>query len=211
MTGKDNQKDKRSRNWSFIVYPESTLCDWVEVLCDTGEKWIRSPLHDKDINETTNELKKPHWHVIMTFANKKSFAQVKKITDLLNSPIPQTVANLKGAVQYLWHRNNPEKYQYDKKEVEAFNGFKYRQYLNDIGVDTDEILKEIVNWISEKNCVEYADLVNYSVQERFDDWFPIVRSKTIFLNAYIRSNRFRLGKKIDGETGEIIIDDRNED
>lgn len=197
-------KDKRFRNWSWVVYPESAPSDWREKLDNTGEKWIESPLHDKDINETTNEVKKAHWHIIISFVNKKSYKQVTSISEMLNSPAPQKVANLQGAVQYLWHRNNPEKYQYNKSEVVAHNGFKYRQYLTDIGVDTDTILQEIVSWISETGCTEYADLVNYAVAEKFDDWFQTVRSQTIFLTAYLRSNRHMPKRKVDKETGEIL-------
>ncbi len=79
---------------------------------------------------------------------------------------------------------------------------KYRQYLTDIGVDTDSILQEIIQWIRETQCSEYRDLVDYAVSERFDDWFPTVRSQTIFLNSYLRSNRHS-SSKIDLETGEI--------
>ena len=100
--------------------------------------------------------------------------------------------------------NNPEKYQYDKSEVVAHNGFRYRQYLTDVGVDTDVILQEIVQWIRESNCYEYGDLVDYAVSEKFDEWFPTVRSQTIFLTAYLRSNRHKPFKKIDRETGEIL-------
>ncbi|EDO0847609.1 TPA: replication protein [Enterococcus faecalis] len=200
----NDEKDTRVRNWSWIVYPESAPENWRKLLDETGEKWIESPLHDKDINETTNEIKKPHWHIIISFTNKKSYKQALYISEMLNAPEPKKVASLQGSVQYLWHRNNPEKYQYDKSEVVAHNGFKYRQYLTDVGVDTDVILQEIVQWIRESNCYEYGDLVDYAVSEKFDDWFPTVRSQTIFLTAYLRSNRHKPFKKIDRETGEIL-------
>ncbi|CAD0164793.1 Rep family protein [Streptococcus thermophilus] len=132
----------------------------------------------------------------------KSYQQAEKISEFLNSPNPVSVKSLQGAVQYLWHRNNPDKFQYNKSEVVAHNGFKYRQYLTDIGVDTDSILQEIIQWIRETQCSEYRDLVDYAVSERFDDWFPTVRSQTIFLNSYLRSNRHS-SSKIDLETGEI--------
>ncbi|MCC9873399.1 replication protein, partial [Streptococcus agalactiae] len=122
----------------------------------------------------------------------------------LNSPAPKKVASLQGAVQYLWHRNNPEKAQYNKTDVVAHNGFKYRQYLTDIGVDTDSILQEVVSGISEPGCSEYADLVDDAVSEKFDDWFPAVRSQTIFLTAYLRSNRHKSRRMYDSETGEIL-------
>ena len=54
----------------------------------------------------------------------------------------------------------------------------------------------------ETGCSEYGDLVNYSVSEKFDDWFPTVRSQTIFLTAYLRSNRHK-PKNVNKETGEI--------
>lgn len=212
MTEKDIQKDGRSRNWSLIVYPDSAPQDWRDILDQTGEKWIESPLHDKDINELTGEPKKSHWHVIISFSNKKSAKQVKAISDLLNTPEPKKVASLQGSVQYLWHRNNPEKHQYDKSGVIAHNGFKYRQYLTDVGVDTDMILKDIINWIDENNCTEYADLVKYSADEKFDDWFQTVRSQTMFLTAYLRSNRHKPKAKlvVNLETGEITEEENIE-
>jgi Plasmid replication protein. len=203
MTGKKLEKNDPVRNWSWVVYPESVPENWRTLLDETGEKWIESPLHDKDINETTNERKKPHWHIIISFFNKKSYKQVLKISEMLNAPEPVKTKNLQGAVQYLWHRNNPEKYQYDKSEVVAHNGFKYRQYLTDIGVDTDSILQEVIEWIKETGCSEYRDLVDYAVSERFDDWFPTVRSQTIFLNSYLRSNRHSQ-KNYNPETGEVL-------
>lgn len=203
MTEENTQKDTRSRNWSWIIYPESAPENWRTILNESGEKWIESPLHDKDINELTGEPKKPHWHIIISFSNKKSYKQAKAISELLNAPEPQSVGSLQGAVQYLWHRNNPEKYQYDKSEVVAHNGFKYRQYLTDIGVDTDVILQEIVTWVQETGCSEYGDLVDYAVSEKFDDWFPVVRSQTIFLTAYLRSARHKPKMVVDQETGEI--------
>ena len=169
------------------------------MLDETGEKWIESPLHDKDENPDGTP-KKHHWHIIISFTNKKSYKQALYISEMLNAPEPKKVASLQGSVQYLWHRNNPEKYQYDKSEVVAHNGFRYRQYLTDVGVDTDVILQEIVQWIRESNCYEYGDLVD----EKFDEWFPTVRSQTIFLTAYLRSNRYKPFKKIDRETGEIL-------
>lgn len=197
------EKNDPVRNWSWVVYPESAPENWRTLLDETGEKWIESPLHDKDINETTNEPKKAHWHIIISFSNKKSYKQVLKISEMLNAPEPVKTKNLQGSVQYLWHRNNPEKYQYNKSDVVAHNGFKYRQYLTDIGVDTDSILQEVIEWIKETGCSEYRDLVDYAVSERFDDWFPTVRSQTIFLNSYLRSNRHSQ-KKYNPETGEVL-------
>ena len=58
MELENKEKNERYRNWSWIVYPESAPENWRTLLDETGEKWIESPLHDRDINETTNEIKK---------------------------------------------------------------------------------------------------------------------------------------------------------
>ena len=94
----------------------SGICsdNWRQLLDETGEKWIESPLHDKDINETTNELKS-HIGILLFRLKKKSYNQMLKISEMLNAPKPEKVGSLQGAVQYLWHRNNPEKYQYNKE------------------------------------------------------------------------------------------------
>ena len=191
MTDVDNQKqDGRVRNWSWIVYPDSAPENWRSILDETGEKWIESPLHDKDINETTNEIKKPHWHIIVSFKNKKSYEQALDIAKQLNSPDPIKVASLQGAVQYLWHRNNPEKYQYKPSEIIAHGGADIRKYLTATGGDKIKILAEMQDWIDETGCTEFHELARYARNERFDDWYDVIATQsTVFLNAYIRSKR----------------------
>ena len=71
MELENKEKNERYRNWSWIVYPESAPENWRTLLDETGEKWIESPLHDRDINETTNEIKKAHWHIIISFGKKE--------------------------------------------------------------------------------------------------------------------------------------------
>lgn len=49
----EKKKDSRTRNWSFIVYPESAPNNWREILQEEMTPFAVSPLHDKDINEGT--------------------------------------------------------------------------------------------------------------------------------------------------------------
>ncbi|HDT7711324.1 TPA: replication protein, partial [Enterococcus faecium] len=43
-------KDERTRNWTFVVYPESAPENWREFLDELHVPWVESPLHDKDVN-----------------------------------------------------------------------------------------------------------------------------------------------------------------
>lgn len=55
-----------------------------------------------------------------------------------------------------------------------------------------KLIAEMQDWIDENDCIEFSDLARYARAERFDDWYEIiVNQSTIYLNAYIRSNRHR--------------------
>ncbi|WP_217492410.1 Rep family protein, partial [Lysinibacillus xylanilyticus] len=82
------KKDERTKTWTFVIYPESAPENWREIIGEEHTPWVESPLHDKDVN-ADGEVKKPHWHVLMMYNSKKSFNQIKRLTDELNAPIPQ--------------------------------------------------------------------------------------------------------------------------
>ena len=85
-------------------------------------EWAESPLHEFDTNPT-GELKKPHWHIVLSFTGPKSYEQVVSILEPLNCPIPQRCHALKGAVRYFAHLDNPDKFQYSIDQIVAHGGF----------------------------------------------------------------------------------------
>ena len=84
--------DERTRNWTFLVYPESAPENWRDILDEEHIQWVESPLHDKDDN-ANGEQKKPHWHILLLFEGNKSYEQVKELTDKLHATIPQKCAS----------------------------------------------------------------------------------------------------------------------
>lgn len=180
----ENKQDKRTRNWAMIVYPESAPEDWREILDDLHIPWIASPLHDKDVNPDGTK-KKPHWHVILTFENKKSFHQIKAIADKLNAPIPQACESLRGYVRYLVHTDNPEKYQYSKADIENHGVADIEKYFqNTASIRT--ILKALTRHIRDEEVTNYADLIEYAMAKG-DDWFDVASSHTIYFGALLKS------------------------
>ena len=63
----------RTRIWTFIVYPDSAPENWRDLLDDQHIAWVESPLHDKDINPTTGEVKKAHYHIAFSFEGLRFF------------------------------------------------------------------------------------------------------------------------------------------
>lgn len=189
MTDNKKKKDERTRNWTFIVYPESAPENWREMIDELHVPWVESPLHDKDVN-ADGELKKSHWHVLIFYSGKKSFSQVKELTSSINASHPQKCVNAKGMIRYFAHIDNPEKYRYSKNDIIAHAGADISKYLTNTGGEKLKLLAEIQDWIDENNCIEFEYLARYARNERYDDWYDIiVNQSTLFLNTYIRSKR----------------------
>lgn len=178
----------KKRNWGFVLYPESAPSDWMDSLKIKGITFAVSPLHDKDVNPT-GEKKKEHYHVILSFGSPTTFNNVKAITDELNQPIPISLESVRGYFRYFTHKDNPEKYQYDEKEIKLFNGFDVTDVLNNFEVY--QFLKEIQLLILENDITEYSDLLDYLMEQNFMELWNVACSHTLFLNTYITSKRHK--------------------
>ena len=175
-------KDNRYRQWSIIVYPDSAPENWRDLL--KGQQWVESPLHDKDVNPDGTP-KKPHWHIVLVFTNKKSYEQIEKIASSLNGAHPQYVQNLTGMIRYLGHIDNPEKAQYSKSDIIG-HGIDVSKYLES-ETDIDKLEQTIEIYCEENKIVEYAQLVRVSRQ--YDGWHKCVSTHTIHFRAFVNSLR----------------------
>lgn len=208
-------KDDRTRNWVFIVYPESAPEDWLEILDQMNVEMCISPLHDKDINGDGSP-KKPHYHVLACFESNKSYNQVKEITDLLNAPIPQKAKSVKGSARYWVHMDNPEKAQYNIKDIKALSGFDLTEALKPSSADRYSIIKDMIEYIQDNQITEFEDILIYSMNNKFDTWFPLLCDNSAFIiSKVVDSKRNRLRETgcildgqqlVDVETGEIVSD-----
>lgn len=199
------KKNVKKRNWAFVLYPESAPENWKEQLQLTGLPCVISPFHDKDINPDGTP-KKGHYHIIMAYSGPTSFNVVKQLTDSLNQPIPQPLEQIRGYYRYLTHKDNPEKYQYDEKDIVSINGFDISDFVEISKSEVLEIKSKLQTLIRELNIIEYADLLDYIQDNGEKVEYDVASSNTIFFNTYIKSRRYKAGHKakVDPETGEII-------
>lgn len=189
---KTTNKDERVRNWTFIVYPESVSTVWRDVLDEQHIQWIESPLHDRDIN-VDGTLKKPHLHVLLLFAGKKSYEQIVEITESINATIPQKCGNVKGLVRYFTHCDNPEKFQYSQSDVVAHGGADVSQYFKRTSTERYTAIREMIEFVKTENITEFQDLMDYASYERFEDWFPLLCDNSAYVvSQYIKSCRHRV-------------------
>jgi hypothetical protein len=168
------EQKARYRNWSFIFYPESAPENWRQLAAELEVELGVSPLHDKDVNETTGELKKPHYHAVIAYEGKKSYEQVKADIKAFNGPEPKVCKSIKGSVQYFDHRNNPEKAQYDMRDAAFFGGMDVEEILKPTKTERLHMQKEMLDFIDERGLVEFSQFTRICRQEGLDDWLDIL-------------------------------------
>lgn len=197
LTAEELRHKESSKWWSFIVYPESAPENWKEKLQLIGCELAISPLHDKDlwthdsaeiVDEETGEIieprgsrykcgerKKAHWHCIIKFENTIKYKEANElIRSITNGPYLQKCMSLKGQYEYFTHMNNPEKYQYEKDEIEKYNGFIIEASKTDRMI----IANEIARVIREKDIMDLGELVEY-----YDGQYEYIQ--VISLRAYL--------------------------
>lgn len=184
--------------------------DWQQRLQLSGLQYAISPLHDRDkLEDGSGKTKKPHYHVIVCYGSPTTYNNVKSLTDSLNSPIPQALEQVRGYYRYLTHKDNPEKYQYDEKEIQTGGGFDIADFVELSKSEVTEIIFNLQKLIREQELTEYEALMDY-VQDNLDRTvYDVASSHTIFFNTYLRSRRHRAEqsikvKLVDRETGEYL-------
>lgn len=199
-------KETRSRAWTFIVYPESAPDNWIDILEDLHLEWVQSPLHEFDVNPT-GELKKAHWHILVQFTNVKSYDQVKEICDSVSATVPQRCHNTRALVRYMCHLDNPDKFQYDIRDITSHGGADVEDLLKPSHAMRQSILSEIRSFCKKEHITEFQDLYDYADLNRHDDWFVILNdSGTLPIKYYLQSARHRSGSSRVSEAGDLYAE-----
>lgn len=181
----------KSRNWTFLLYPESCVDNWKDILEETGLPIAISPLHEYDKN-ADGTVKKPHYHIMLLFDGPTTYNNVLKLTELVKGTIPKRVLSVVGMYRYFTHSDNPEKYQYQSTDIISLNGFDIKD-INPITTSQKIAIKKgIQRMIIERHIFEYCDLLDILLEEDNSDFYEIASNNTLFFDRYISSRRNKL-------------------
>lgn len=183
------KEEIKKRFWAFVLYPESAPPDWREQIQLSGVVSAVSPLHDKDIN-ADGEPKKAHHHVIAVWPGPTTYNNVAKFTASLNATIPQGLESVRGMYNYFTHKDNPEKAQYKSEDIEHLNGFSLASLVELSRGEVNEIKRKVLALIREVDIIEYADLIDFLIDNQLGDEYDVAVNNTFFFNSYISSRRF---------------------
>ena len=178
----------KKRNWTFVLYPESAPENWREQIKISGLMAAVSPLHDKDINPT-GEPKKAHYHILLVYSGPTTYNAVAKFTASLNATVPQALESVRGMYRYFSHKDNPEKYQYDEREISTLNGFNIADLVELTKSEVNELKAKILKLIREVGITEYSGLVDFLIDNGMSAEYDVAINNTFFFNTYICSKR----------------------
>lgn len=186
----DDYKDISGRFWCFVLYPESAPPNWIEILNMSGVAWACSPLHDKDVNPDGTP-KKAHYHVIAIWHQKTTYNNVSVLThNTLQGTYPQKLLTPVGYYRYFTHADNPEKAQYDRREIESGNGFDIADYQKMTKEQILELRMKLSSAIIENGIDNYADACLMGMSMGFDE-FDEITSHTLHYSNLCKSVTYR--------------------
>lgn len=185
----------KKRNWAFIVYLDSAPENWRDILQETGLLFAISPYHDKDVNPD-GTLKKPHYHVIACWDGPTTYNNALNVTKLVNATVPQPLEQIRGYYRYFTHMDNPEKYQYDSKEIFTINGFNIDNYVDYTYTEINKFIRDLQSFIRNNNITEYSDLLDILLDNDLYDLWDIAHNHTVLFNTYLSSRRNKLKNNI---------------
>ena len=108
------------------------------------------------------------------------------------------------------HMDNPEKAQYDVGGIVGHGG------VDVAGAAAAELVRavrahpEMIAYVRQEKIVEMCDLMEYAMEERYDDWFPLLCDNCAYvMGTVIKSYRHKVEPtikviRVDGETGETL-------
>lgn len=178
----------KKRHWAFVLYPESAPADWRDRLQLTGLPVAISPLHDKDV-DPTGEPKKAHYHIILSYSGPTTFNVVKNLTASLNQPIPMGLESVRGNYRYFTHIDNPDKYQYDSKDITHLNGFDIADFVEITKSEVNQIKKSLHALIIAEDIIEYSDFMDFLLENGMNTEYDVASNNTLFFDRMITSRR----------------------
>ena len=179
-------KTERTRNWGFIMYPDSAPTNWREILVDYHVNIVISPLHNNDVN-ATGEPKKPHWHVVIMFDSVKTIKQAEEISKSVNGTIPIVCQSLNGMIRYLVHKDNPEKAQYSRDDIINIGSYNIDEAFK-TSIDKYNTIGAMIDYIEEHDETEFYKFMLYC-KDNNQEWFRSLCDSSYVIREYIKSRR----------------------
>lgn len=202
MAIKPREPPNKSKYFCCILYPESSTYDvdkFIKSLEEEHLTFALSPIHDRDV-EDDGSLKKGHYHLLLAYSSATTLNNIRRWFNACGMPESdlhsvRVCASGVGYFRYLTHKDNPEKFQYDDKDIRVFNDSDelFKKFLKTSSEKIDDLVR-IFQIVDELNTISFHSLIQYlMLNDR--DLFKMVTSSSalaICVKEYQRSLEYDL-------------------
>lgn len=186
------------RNYTFLLYPESAVEDWYNILNEMQVPAVISPLHTGE--KENGEPLKPHYHIVLMYSQKHSIAQaleviseIKGVPNLTNNYKKFVVGDLKKMLRYLCHLDEGEdKPKYPITDVRVLGPINYEAAIQ-VDDDIIQTLIDITFFVHINHMCNFAEFMCWC-GENNKSWFEIASTKaTYYIATLIKTEGYSDG------------------
>lgn len=180
---------QEGKNFQCVIYPESESYDYKLLLERLPYFWDKFYYieHDKDTyteieldKKSDNEdievgkPKKKHIHIV---AHSESNLLLGRAAIKFGVPsnMVERCKSLKGSIQYLIHKNNPEKYQYGIGEI-ITNDDNLEHFIRNDNVS--DKARKLIDFIYSEECTNLFSISNFAINNNC--WDELRRGQHIY-------------------------------
>lgn len=199
---KPREPPNKSKYFCCILYPDCTIYNVDYIIKSLAEEHLTfalSPIHDRDV-EYDGSPKKGHFHLLLAYSSATTLKNIRGWFNACGMPESElhsvrVCASGVGYFRYLTHKDNPEKVQYDDKDIRIFNDYDeiFKKFSN---TESDKINKlvRIFQIVDELNTISFHSLIQYLMLNERDLFKMLTCSSAlaICVKEYQRSLEYDL-------------------
>ena len=180
--GEGHKVDRYDGAEGWGTHPDN----WQDIIIDAHIAALISPMHIGDQNPD-GRLKKPHYHVLVMYESVKDYeTQVKPFIESFGGVGREQVQSARGYARYLCHLDNPEKCQYNSKDIKAYGGANW-DAITHLPTDDMQTLKDIFKFIRANRIYSLADLLDILADSNQEWFMTVAMNRTYTIGEYIKS------------------------
>lgn len=192
----------KSKYFCAVLYPDSTTYDadkLIKALAEEHLSFAVSPIHDRDV-DVDGSMKKGHYHLLLAYSSATTLNNIRGWFKVCGMPEAELhsvriCASGVGYYRYLTHKDNPEKAQYNDKDIRVFNDFDelFKKFSKTASEKIDNLVR-IFQIVDDLNSISFHNLIQYlMLNER--DLFKMLTSSSalaICVKEYQKSLEYDL-------------------
>lgn len=195
MPTETRSRPPRYQNFTFLVYPDSAVEDWLEILRNYRVPMYVSPLHDRDVDEH-GEVKKAHYHVMVMYDSLKPLDCLDELIETIHGVKPPTqdfvVKSKRAYARYLLHYDDPAKYPYylDSRVTALSGADDYDELIKSKSqqeFDELQTMQDMQDYCEKKQIYNFAAFTRLCRVTGNDEWFRCLRVNAYYFHAWFKS------------------------